>query len=66
LASLLDLINRGRTAYGKSITYRWIPREKNKEADELSRSLYKVNEKALSMLREHKLDIQFDWDDIPW
>jgi ribonuclease HI len=64
LSYLLGLIKKGRATYGKAITFRWIPREKNKEADELSRSLYKGNEKAIEMLKKHKLDIQFGWDDL--
>lgn len=66
LINLLELIKKGRIVYGKTITFRWIPREKNKEADELSRSLYKGKEKAINMLKTHKLDIQFDWDDLPF
>lgn len=66
LAGLLDLIQRGRRKYGKAITFRWIPRTKNTEADALSRSLYKGKEKALKLLKEHATDIQFDWDDLPF
>jgi ribonuclease HI len=64
LQVLLSLIQRGRAAYGKAITFRWIPRTNNIEADALSRSLYVGREKALEMLKKHKTDIQFDWDDL--
>lgn len=66
LSSLLVLIQRGRLAYGKAITYRWIPRGKNAEADALSRSLYVGREKALTLLKSHETDIAFDWDDLPF
>jgi ribonuclease HI len=66
LSKLLDLIKQAKAKYGKSIMFRWIPRDKNKEADELSRSLYKGQEGALKFLKEHKNDLVFEGDDIPW
>jgi ribonuclease HI len=66
LASILSLIQRSKVAYGKAITFRWISRGKNTEADTLSRSLYKGKEQALALLKARRLDILFDGDDLPW
>ena len=66
LLGIHGLIERAQFKYGKKITIHWIPREKNKEADELSRSPYVGNEAALKFLKDHKLDVQFDGDDLPW
>lgn len=64
LQKLLALINRAKEQYRKSIFFKWIKREKNTEADALSRTLY--TEEALDLMRKHKLDIAFEKDDLPF
>jgi ribonuclease HI len=62
LQPILELILKGKRSYGKTITFKWIPREKNTEADELSRSLY--TEEALAIMKANKTNIILGWDDI--
>ena len=64
LRAILDLIEKCKGKYTRGIIWKWIPREKNKEADALSRSLY--NEEMLAVMRVNKENILFDWDDIPF
>jgi ribonuclease HI len=62
LLPMKHLIDKAKIRYSRDIIFRWIPREKNTEADALSRSLY--TEKALQLMKSRKLDILFDGDDI--
>lgn len=64
LRPILDLINKARDQYTRGITFKWISREKNKEADALSRSLY--TEEMLAIMRANKTNIVLEWDDIPF
>jgi ribonuclease HI len=64
LKKLLDMIFEAKSRYGKSVIYKWIPRDKNQEADELSRSLY--TEEMMEIMKANEMNIKFDWDDIPW
>jgi len=64
LKAILDLIFKAKGRYRKSIIYKWIPREKNKEADALSRTPY--NERMLALMRANKNNIIHNWDDLPW
>jgi ribonuclease HI len=60
----LELILKAKKAYGKTVFFKWIPREKNTEADALSRTLY--TKKAIDLLKERELDIFFEGDDLSW
>jgi len=65
LLTLLEMILKAKDVYGRSVVlFKWVPREKNKEADKLSRSLY--TEEMLGIMRANKNNIIFDWDDIPF
>jgi ribonuclease HI len=64
LVPMLNLINRAVDRYNKTVFFKWIPREKNTEADALSRTLY--TEKALKLFKENEMDIWFEGDDVPW
>lgn len=64
LVPLLELVNRAKERYKKSVIFKWIPREKNTEADELSRSLY--TPEALELAKARQFDILFEGDDISW
>lgn len=62
LLPILELILKGKKVYGKTITFKWIPREKNTEADELSRSLY--TDEALEIMKANRTNIILGWDNI--
>jgi ribonuclease HI len=64
LVPYYSLIKKGEQHYTKSIKFNWIPREKNKEADALSRSLY--TEEMLQEMRDRQLEITFGDDDLPF
>jgi ribonuclease HI len=64
LVPLRDMVIKAKKKYGRNVTFHWIPREKNTEADALSRTAY--DEKELAYFREHQLDILFNGDDIPF
>lgn len=64
LVPLLDLVNKAKKKYRKTIWFRWIPREENTEADALSRSLY--TDRALEIMKKHHMEIIFGNDDVPW
>lgn len=64
LIVLRDLVKRAIQRYGRSVTFHWISREQNKEADALSRTAY--NKKELEELKKKELDIVFNGDDVPW
>ena len=66
LLGILGLIEKAKQAYRKHVTFHWISRDRNKEADALSRTPYKGKEAALEVLKKHKMDIQFDGDDMSW
>lgn len=59
-----NLIDKARQVYKKSITFKWIPREKNTEADALSRSLY--TPKMIETIKKYQLKMTFGDDDIPF
>lgn len=62
LVPLHTLVDRARREYGRSVTFHWIPREENSDADALSRTAYDPDE--LERWRENQMDILFDGDDI--
>lgn len=62
LRPMKAMIDKARGRYSKNIVFQWISRDKNREADELSRSLY--TEKALQLMRDRKTDIEFGGDNI--
>jgi ribonuclease HI len=64
LRAILDLVEKAKEKYTRGIIFKWIPREKNKEADALSRSLY--TEEMLAIMRANKENIIHNWDDVPW
>lgn len=64
LKPLLEMINKAKDRYSKTIFFKWIPRDKNTEADALSRTLY--TKKALELFKERQMDIIFEGDDLPW
>ena len=64
LVPLYKLAKQAIKRYPKNILFRWIPREKNYEADALSRTVY--DEKELEYFRRNKLNIIHGNDDISW
>lgn len=64
LIPLHDMVMKAKQRYGKSITFKWISRESNTEADILSRTAY--DEDELEYFRKNKFDIMFDGDDLPF
>ena len=64
LRAILDLIEKAREKYTRGIIYKWIPRERNIEADALSRSLY--TEEMLAIMRANRTNIIQNWDNILW
>lgn len=68
LSQLHDLILKGINKFGKSVTFKWIPRENNLAADELSRSVYANRDIQLELkeLRENQLAKDFGDDDLTW
>lgn len=66
LFKLLSIVNKVKAQYSKHITFRWIPRERNEEADALSRTPYIGKEKAIEILRARHAELIFGDDDIPF
>jgi ribonuclease HI len=64
LIPLLDLVKRAKSRYKKSILFKWIPRDRNEEADALSRTLY--TKEAIELIKNREMDIIFGDDDVPW
>lgn len=64
LIRLRDIALKAVKRYKGKITFKWISRDKNQEADALSRTAY--DEEELQFFRENKLDILFEGDDIPF
>lgn len=64
LKELHTLVLQAVSKYGKSVKFKWIPRLKNKEADEHSRSVY--TEEMLQEMRDQQLKITFGDDDLPF
>lgn len=62
LVPLYNMVLEAKKRYGKNITFCWIPREKNEEADALSRMAYDQDE--LANWKKNQIDIIFDGDDI--
>jgi ribonuclease HI len=62
LVPLRDLVLKAKRKYTKRIKFHWIPREKNKEVDALSRTAY--DEDELQWYRDNHLDIIFEGDDL--
>ena len=63
-----SLIQKGVNKYSKSITFKWVAREKNTDADLLSRSVYDTEEIQLELeeLRQQRIQLLYGDDDIPW
>lgn len=55
---------KAQEEYNKSITFKWISRDKNGEVDALSRTAY--DEDELEYFRKNQLDIAFEGDDVSW
>jgi ribonuclease HI len=66
LFKLLSLVNKVKAQYHKHITFRWIPRENNTEADALSRTPYIGKEKAIEILKSRHNELIYGDDDIPF
>jgi len=68
LKKLHALVMQAVHRYGKSVTFKWIPREKNDEADELSRSVYSTPaiQQEMKDIREASFKKDFGDDDISW
>lgn len=66
LVPLRDMVLEAKDRYSKSIMFKWVPRTKNLEADELSRSVYDQDE--LARIREERCSPKaiFGDDDIPF
>lgn len=64
LIPLHQLVMRATDRYDKSITFRWISREQNKEADAHSRTAYDPQE--VQALRDGSIQRTFGDDDVPW
>lgn len=64
LVPLRDMVLKARGRYKRNITFHWVPREDNSEADALSRTAY--DQKELQYWRENQLDILFDGDNLSW
>lgn len=66
LVPLRDMVLEARERYSKSITFKWIPRAKNTEVDDLSRSVYDQDE--LARMREGLCSAKatFGDDDLPF
>jgi ribonuclease HI len=62
LQPLLEMVQKARRQYGRNITFKWVSREENQEADTISRTAYDQDE--LAYWKENQLDILFDGDDI--
>jgi ribonuclease HI len=62
LKVIVDEVLKLKRRYGKSIIFKWIPREENTEADELSRSLY--TDEAIEIMKANETNLLHDWDDI--
>lgn len=64
LQPLRELVMKAKRKYTKMIKFHWIPREKNKEVDALSRTAYDKDE--LQYYKDNELDIIFEGDDLPF
>jgi ribonuclease HI len=64
LVPLHRLVVRATDRYDKSITFKWISREQNKEADAHSRTAYDPDE--VQALRDTAMQRLFGDDDVPW
>jgi len=64
LQPLLEMVMKSRKQYGLGVTFKWIEREKNEEADALSRTAYDPAE--IQYWKDHQLEITFGDDDIPF
>jgi len=70
LLKFRDLIRDGMKEYSCSIKFKWIPRAKNYEADDLSRTMYdadpRIREEIEAIRRGDVEELNADDDDIPW
>jgi ribonuclease HI len=76
LEKLLIMIKKAKSAYPASLTFKWISRDKNTEADALSRTPYIGKEKAIEVLKARKAEVQaksrltsaelYGDDDLKW
>ena len=64
LIPLNEMVQKARQRYPLNITFHWVPREENSEADSLSRTAYDKEE--LEYWRTNQLDILFEGDDLPF
>ena len=64
LQPILNLIHRAQAIYKQSIQYVWISRDKNEEADQLSRTPY--TPEVVNSFRSQQLDILFQGDNLLW
>jgi ribonuclease HI len=62
LKPLRNLVLKSKKRYTKMIKFHWIPREKNKEVDALSRTAY--DEEELQYFKDNQVDIIFEGDDL--
>jgi len=62
LVPLCAMVQKARQRYKYNITFHWIPREENSEADALSRTAY--DQEELEHWRNNQMDILFDGDDV--
>ena len=64
LKPLHEMVKKACSRYPFNITFHWIPRENNAEADALSRTAYDQDE--LQYWRDNQLDILFNGEDLPF
>lgn len=64
LVPLHAMVIKAKNRYGRAVTFQWIPREKNTEADALSRTVY--DEDEVKYFKEHQIDLLFEGDDLPF
>jgi len=62
LVPLHEMVIKAKARYGRGVTFQWIPREKNTEADALSRTVY--DEDEVKHFKDNQIDILFEGDDI--
>lgn len=64
LQPLHKMIMDARRQYGLGVTFKWISRDKNEEADALSRTAY--DPKEIQWWKDNQLDLTFGDDDLPF
>ena len=66
LQRLHGLVMNAVAKYGMSVKFKWIPRTKNFEADDLSRTAYADIQDVLEEMRQLKKNKEVDDDDLSW